>query len=93
MGQLIVRDLEDQVKAKLKRRAQRHGRSMEEEARAILRDAVKSEGVSTVGLGTRISARFAGLGLDTDIKELRGFEVRPATFDDVPRRHKAPRKK
>ena len=37
MAQLIVRNLEDAVKRKLKRRAARHGRSMEEEIRDILR--------------------------------------------------------
>jgi hypothetical protein len=37
----IVRDLEEEVKARLKRRAARHGHSMEEEIRHILRDAVK----------------------------------------------------
>ncbi len=43
MAQFIVRNLEDDVKARLKRRAARHGRSMEEEARHILRDAVKNQ--------------------------------------------------
>ena len=33
MAQFVVRNLEDDVKARLKRRAARHGRSMEEEAR------------------------------------------------------------
>ncbi len=39
--QFIVRDLEEAVNAQLKRRAARHGRSMEDEVRHILRDAVK----------------------------------------------------
>ena len=42
MGQFIVRNLEDDVKARLKRRAAHHKRSMEEEVRHILRDAVKT---------------------------------------------------
>jgi antitoxin FitA len=41
MGQLVVRHLEDEVKSRLKRRAARNGRSMEEEARDILRNALK----------------------------------------------------
>ena len=41
MAQFIVRNLENDVKVRLKRRAARHGRSMEEEVRHILRDAVK----------------------------------------------------
>lgn len=43
MAQFIVRDLEDDVKMRLKRRAIKHGRSMEEEVRHILRDAVKAQ--------------------------------------------------
>lgn len=40
MAQLVVRRLEEDIKAGLKRRATRAGRSMEEEVRHILRDAV-----------------------------------------------------
>lgn len=40
MAQLVVRNLEDEVKARLRKRAQRHGRSTEEEVREILRNAV-----------------------------------------------------
>lgn len=46
MAQLIVRRIEDEVVAKLRRRAARHGVSMEEEHRRILRDALsQSPGV------------------------------------------------
>lgn len=37
MTRLIVRDLEDDVRAKLERRARRHGHGMEQGARAIPR--------------------------------------------------------
>jgi hypothetical protein len=37
MAQLLVRNLDPAVKEALQRRAQRHGRSMEEEVRLILR--------------------------------------------------------
>ena len=40
MAQLIVRNLEEEVRSKLRERAQQHGRSMEEEVREILRSAV-----------------------------------------------------
>ena len=36
MSMLTVRDLDPEVKEKLRRRAARHGRSMEAEARAVL---------------------------------------------------------
>lgn len=80
MAQLIVRNLEDDVKAKLQRRARRHGRSTEEEVRYILRSAVRSEGAPLPPLGTRIRSRFARIHLDEDIPELRGQPARPADF-------------
>jgi plasmid stability protein len=83
MAQLVVRNLDDDVKAKLRRRAAAHGCSMEEEVRTILRAAVNEEAVRKPRLGTRITARFAGIGLrdDEEIPELRGYAPKPATFD------------
>jgi antitoxin FitA len=78
MAQLLVRKLDDEVKARLRRRATRRGHSMEEEARDILRNALRDEGDSIPGLGSRIAARFARLGLTEDIPELRGHVARPA---------------
>ena len=43
MAQLLVRNLENAVKARLQRRARRNGRSMEEEVRDILRAAVRKD--------------------------------------------------
>jgi plasmid stability protein len=72
MAQILVRDIEDEVKDRLQQRAARHGRSMEAEVRDILRDAVKDEGELGGGLGTEIAALFAGVGLgdDEEIAEL-----------------------
>jgi plasmid stability protein len=72
MAQLLVRHLDDDVKAKLQRRARRHGRSIEEEVREILRNAVREESAARAPLGSRLAARFAGVGLREDIPELRG---------------------
>jgi len=80
MAQLVVRNLESDVKERLKRRAERHGRSMEEEARRILRDAVKSEATGKTGLGSRIARHFSRVGLNEDVAEFRGHPVRPARF-------------
>lgn len=80
MAQLIVRNLDDDVKAKLQRRAKRHGRSTEAEVRDILRNAVREED-ARLGLGSRIAARFAGIGLDEDIPEQRGYPAQPADFE------------
>lgn len=81
MGQLVVRQLDDDVKAKLQRRARRHGRSTEEEVREILRNAVKGEGVSGQAMGSRLAARFARIGLSEEIPELRGEAPRPAELE------------
>jgi len=83
LAQLVVRNLEEGVKTKLQRRARRNGHSMEEEARDILRNAVKQEEESSSkGLGTEISALFAKIGLNSDIPELRGREITPVSFGE-----------
>jgi antitoxin FitA len=82
MAQVIVRNLEDTVKRKLQRRAARQGRSMEEEIRDILRNAVKDEGRARKGLGTEIAELFRGVGLKEPIPELRGHPVKPYKFDE-----------
>jgi plasmid stability protein len=81
VAQLIVRNLEDDVKRRLQARARRHGRSTEEEVRDILRHAVRDEGAPKLGLGSRIAARFAGHGVDLDLAELRGQPPRAAELD------------
>jgi antitoxin FitA len=81
MGQLLVRQLDDEVKEKLRLRARRHGRSTEEEVREILRNAVRTEGSEPRPLGSRLAARFAEVGLTEDIPELRGQPVQPAEFE------------
>lgn len=81
MAQLVVRNLDEDVKAKLQRRARRHGRSTEEEVRDILRSAVREEGAPPLPLGTRLSGRFARIGLEDDIPELRGQPAEPAELD------------
>ncbi|MFN6343925.1 MAG: FitA-like ribbon-helix-helix domain-containing protein [Cyanobium sp.] len=66
------------------RRAQRHGRSMEEEVRVILAQAVaRDEAPSshTPGLGSRMAALFADVGLEEPISEWRGVEPVPALFE------------
>jgi len=81
MAQLLVRNLEDDVKKKLQDRARRHGHSTAEEVREILRNAVRGEDGARQPLGSRLAARFSGIGLDEEIPELRGQEPRPAEFD------------
>lgn len=86
MAQIIVRNLDDDVRDTLRELAKRNGRSMEEEVREILRTAALTlqqlkESDDDVGLGTRIARRFEGIGLDEDIPELRGQDIEPISFD------------
>jgi plasmid stability protein len=80
MAQFVVRHLEEEVKARLKRRAEKHGRSMEEEVRQILRSAARDSVEPVTRLGSRIAARFAGTGA-VEIPELRGQRARAADLD------------
>ena len=81
MAQLLVRQLDDDVKAALQRRARAHGRSTEEEVREILREAVRTGRGKPVKLGSAIAARFNGLGLTAELDELRGHPVRAAELE------------
>jgi plasmid stability protein len=81
VGQLVVRNIENVVKTRLQRRARRHGRSMEEEVRDILRNAVVEEETPSGGLGTDISKLFLKTGLTSDIAELRRHAIIPAEFE------------
>ena len=83
MAQLLIRNVDETVKQRLRARALRHGKSMEEELRDIVRAAVETEQVREpeYGLGTRIASMFEGKGLDFEFEELRGHPVRPAEFE------------
>lgn len=82
MAQFVVRNIENAVKARLQRRARQNGRSMEEEVRDILRDAVNKDEAPARGLGSEISSLFAKNGLDSDVLELHGHAVVPALFEE-----------
>ncbi len=81
MAQFVVRNIENQVKASLQRRARRNGRSMEEEVRDILRSAVIETNIPASGLGTEISTLFGKTGLISDIPELRGHRIDVPSFE------------
>jgi plasmid stability protein len=81
MAQLVVRNLENEVKNKLQRRARRNGRSMEAEVRDILRNAANEEEAATGNLGSDIATLFQNLGLKEDIPELRGQAIKPPSFE------------
>ncbi len=81
MAQILVRQIDDDTKSKLQRLARQHGRSTEEEVREILRNAVREVDEPPAKLGSRIAARFSGVGLKQEVAELRGHPVRPAQFE------------
>ena len=62
MASITIRNLDDEVKTRLRVRAADNGRSMEEEARIILRDAVDPEVSPAKGLGTTIHELFKPFG-------------------------------
>lgn len=64
MAQFIVRNLEDDVKARLKRRAARHGRSMEEEARHITTRRGEKTGSTCSQAGVTHCSAFRESGPD-----------------------------
>jgi len=58
MASITIRNLDDDIKQRLRVRAAEHGRSMEEEARHILRQ-VMGEAASPRNLAAAIRARVA----------------------------------
>jgi len=67
MATLVIRDLDDSVKARLRVRAANHGRSMEAEARAIIAAAVAAQRPAG-RLGSYIHDQFAWVGgVDLDV--------------------------
>lgn len=72
MATIVIRDLDPEVKARLRRQAAANGRSMEAEARAVLGEAVGSVRPPR-GLGSYIQGRFAAIGgVDLEIPKRTG---------------------
>jgi plasmid stability protein len=68
MASLIIRRLDEKTKSRLRIRAAHHGRSMEEEAREILRSALASSGAAKTNLADAIRRRFSAFGgLDLEV--------------------------
>jgi plasmid stability protein len=79
MASITIRNLDDGLKRRLRVRAAEHGRSMEEEARAILRQAVGGSN-SPKNLGPTIHARFAAIGGVQPALPVRGPMREPPWF-------------
>jgi plasmid stability protein len=62
MPSITIRNIDNQLKARLRVRAARNARSMEEEARVILREAVATDAASPTNLAASIAECFQALG-------------------------------
>lgn len=79
MATLTIRNIDDELKARLRIEAAQHGRSMEEEVRDILRRAL-SKRTGSGGLGSRFHQRFAtladpGFDLPTRVEQPRSADL------------------
>ena len=80
MAQLLIRKIDGDVKENLRRRAKRHGVSMEAEARDILRSELLRSERQAFGLGSEIAKLFQDIPDNEEPfeYELKG-QIRPAT--------------
>jgi plasmid stability protein len=76
MASITIRNLDDDVKRRLRVRAAEHGRSMEEEARDILRQVVGQPSAPR-NLGQAIHARFVAVG-GIDLPQSQRGPMRPS---------------
>ncbi len=76
MAVVTIRNIDDAIKERLRLRAAKRGRSMEDEARDILRSALSTELPQTSSLGHSIHNRFAALG-GVDMPDVPREQARP----------------
>jgi len=82
MANLTIRNIDASVTTRLRLRAAQHGRSMEDEARQILQQAVLPPTSGPEGLGSRIHRRFAALGgIELDIPHRKPSRQPPDTLE------------
>lgn len=75
---LTIRKLEETVKSQLRMQAAAHGRSMEEEAREILKNALNRSGQQSVDLAASVRRRFAAVGgVDLPVSEREAIRSAP----------------
>ena len=81
MTAMTISDIDEQLESRLRKLAAQHGRSMEDEARDILRAALSTEPVGGKSLVDSIRSRVVPLGgIELDlptrdgIRELKDFD-------------------
>jgi plasmid stability protein len=78
MASITIRNLDERTKARLRLRAARHGRSMEEEVRSLLRSALGQDAARERRLGDIIRARFQRLGgIELELPPREGIREPP----------------
>ena len=81
MASITVRNLDEELKRRLRIRAAQHGKSLEQEVRDILKDALDEEVPTGKDFIEGIRARFAELGgVELDLPP-RGPMREPPEFD------------
>jgi plasmid stability protein len=73
MAQIIVRNIDENIKNQLAMNAQLNGHSMEEEVRQIIKKSVSSK---QTRFGTELTRYFKDASLDFEILEHKGFQTR-----------------
>lgn len=82
MASILIRKVDERLKRRLRLRAAKHGRSMEDEARDILKAALANEAKPPRNLFDAIRARIEPLG-GVELPELPKEPVRdPPKFDE-----------
>ena len=82
MNNITISNLDDDIKYRLKKRAEKYGRSLEEEAREILRIALTENHEHPLNLATILEERFANLG-DLELPEIPREPIRTvSTFEE-----------
>jgi antitoxin FitA len=79
---ITISNLDDDIKSRLQKQAEKHGRSLEEEAREILRLALTENNEDTLNIATIIEQRFANLG-DFELPEVSREPIRTVVAGDV----------
>jgi plasmid stability protein len=80
MAQLLVRNISDDLKERLRRRAERNGTSMEAEVRGILIEALSGSDELEEGFGTQFRRYFEGVGMDFELPEFPEDGLEPLDF-------------
>jgi len=83
MSNITIQNFDDDLKNRLQKRAKYYGRSLEEEAKEILRSVLTENPPEALNLALAISRRFAHFGdfeLPTIARDPLG---EPPTFEDL----------